>query len=121
MAKESNVTHLDKFGRIKLPASFRRAVEETSENEVFVTSKDDKNIQIYPLTAWFDLVDNLHKEKRDDPLMRRFLMKTNYNGQKARVDRYGRVQIPSFLRKKIGPEGKIAINLREDHLELMSS
>jgi len=35
MAKESNITHLDKFGRIKLSASFRRAVEETSENEVF--------------------------------------------------------------------------------------
>ena len=36
---------------------------------------DDKNIQIYPLTAWFELVDNLHKGKRDDLLLRKFLMK----------------------------------------------
>jgi DNA-binding transcriptional regulator/RsmH inhibitor MraZ len=84
-----------------------------------VTSTDDRTVQIYPLAAWFELVDNLHKGKRDDLLLRKFLMKTNYNGQKAKVDKYGRVQIPGFLRKKIDLEGKIAISQREDHLKLM--
>ena len=84
-----------------------------------MTSMDDKNIQIYPLATWHELVDNLYKEKKDDPLLRQFLMKTNYNGQKVEIDKYGRIHIPSFLRKKIRMEGEITIEGREDHLELM--
>jgi len=121
MTKESNIIHLDKSGRIKLPLAFRRAVEKTAAGEVFVTSMDDRNIQIYPLAAWFELVDNLHKGKRDDPLLRQFLMKANYNGQKARLDKYGRVQIPGFLRKKIKLDGKIATEEREGHLGLKTA
>jgi MraZ protein len=110
---------LDEKGRVAIPAAFRKAIEQSGESEVFVTSTDDKNIQIYSLTAWFELVDKLCKEKKDDPLLRQFLMKTNYNDQKADIDKYGRIHIPSFLRKKIKLEGKIGIEAREDHLELM--
>jgi hypothetical protein len=50
-------------------------MEQSGEREVFVTSTDDRTVQIYPLAAWFELVDNLHKGKRDDLLLRKFLMK----------------------------------------------
>lgn len=84
-----------------------------------MTSTDDKNVQIYPLATWLELVGGLQRGKRDDPLLRQFLMKTNYNGQKARVGRHGRVKIPGFLRHKIRPDGEIAIEEGVDHLELM--
>jgi len=119
MLKGSATTTMDRWGRIKIPSDFLKTFKEKFGNEVFVTSTDDRNIQIYPLAAWFKLVDNLHKGKRDDLLLRKFLIKTNYNGSKARVDKYGRVQIPGFIMKKIGLEGKINIEGREDHLELI--
>jgi len=111
-------TSIDRWGRIRIPSDFLKTFKEKFGNEVFVTSTDDRNLQIYPLAAWFELVDNLHKGKRDDLLLRKFLVKTNYNGSKARVDKYGRVQIPGFIMKKIGLEGKIAFVQWEDHLEL---
>jgi division/cell wall cluster transcriptional repressor MraZ len=118
MLRGSATAILDKKGRIVLPAAFRKAIEQT-DGEVFVTSMDDKNVRIYPLTAWLQLVGGLDRGKRNDPLQRQFLMKTNYNGQKARIDKYGRIQIHGFLRKKIKLEGKIAIEEREDYLELI--
>jgi MraZ protein len=120
MLKGNATAILDERGRVAIPTAFRKAIEHTGESEVFVTSMDNKNIQIYPLMAWFEFVDNLQKGKKDHPLLRQFLIKTNYNGQKVGIDRFGRVQIPGFLRKKIKLEGKIAISQREDHLELMS-
>jgi DNA-binding transcriptional regulator/RsmH inhibitor MraZ len=104
---------------VAIPAAFRKAIEQAGENEVFVTSTDDKTVQIYPLTAWLQLVGGRDKGKRGNPLLRQFLMKANYNGQKAGIDRFGRVQIRGFLRKKIKLKGKINIEGREDHLELM--
>jgi len=47
------------------------------------------------------------------------LIDASLNGQIARVDRFGRIQIPGFLKKKIRLEGEIVIEEREDHLELM--
>jgi DNA-binding transcriptional regulator/RsmH inhibitor MraZ len=91
---------IDKWGRIRIPSNFLKTFKEKFGNEVFVTSTDDRNLQIYRLAAWFELVDNLHKGKRDDLLLREFLIKTNYNGSKARVDKYGRVQIPGFINEE---------------------
>jgi division/cell wall cluster transcriptional repressor MraZ len=118
MLRGSATAILDERGRVAIPAAFRKAIEHTGEREVFVTSTDDKNIQIYTLAAWHELVDNLYKGKKDDPLLRQFVMKTNYNGQRAKIDKYGRIQIHSLLRKKIKLEGKINIEGREDHLIL---
>jgi len=108
----------DRWGRVRIPSDFLKTFKEKFENGVFVTSTDDRNIQIYPLATWFKFIDNLLKGKKDHPLLRQFLMKTNFNGQKAKIDKYRRVQIPRFLRKRIKLKGEIAFIQREDHLEL---
>jgi len=110
---------IDKWGRVKIPSDMLKSFKEKFGNEVFVTSMDDRNIQIYPLATWHELADNIHRTKKDDPLLRRFLMKANYNGQIIRIDRFGRIRIPGFFRKKIKLEGEKSISLKEDHLELM--
>jgi len=66
VAIKSDITRADKFGRIKLPSAFCRTVEETSDGEIFITSTDDRTIEIYPLAAWHARVDKLLKEKKDD-------------------------------------------------------
>jgi DNA-binding transcriptional regulator/RsmH inhibitor MraZ len=118
MEKESNIIRLDKLGRIRLSSALRRVVEASGEGEVFVSSTDDRTIKIYPLAAWHARVGKLFKEKKDDPLLRQFLVKANYNGQMARVDGFGRIRIPALLRRKIKQEGEIVIEERKDHMEL---
>jgi DNA-binding transcriptional regulator/RsmH inhibitor MraZ len=109
---------IDKWGRIKLPADFMETCKEESVDEIFITSTDDSTVEIYPLAIWHQRVDKLLKERRKDPLLRRFLMKANYNGQVARVDRFGRVRIPGLLRKKIRLEGVLTLEEGEGYLEL---
>jgi len=110
---------IDRWGRIKIPSDFMKTCRKESGNEVFVTSTDDRTLKIYHLAAWHARVDKLLKERKKDPLLRRFLMKANYNGQVARVDRFGRVQIPGPLRKRISRlEGRIVIEEGKGYLEL---
>ena len=119
MIKKCHVTRLDKFGRVRLPSASRSVAEDASVSEVFVTSVDDRTIQIYQLMAWYELLDKMPKTKKVDPLLRKFLMKANYNGHIVRVDRFGRIQIPGFLRQRLKLEGEIKIEENEDRLELM--
>jgi DNA-binding transcriptional regulator/RsmH inhibitor MraZ len=109
---------IDKGGRIRIPPDFMKICKEESGDEVFITSTNDRTLKIYPLSAWHARVDELLREKKDDPLLRQFLMKANYTGQVAGVDGFGRVRIPGLLRNKIRLEGWIAIEEKEGHLEL---
>jgi DNA-binding transcriptional regulator/RsmH inhibitor MraZ len=116
--KDNLIARMDKWGRIRIPSGFLSIFKENLGSEVFVTSTDDRTIIVYPLAAWHAKVYKLLKGKKDDPLLRQFLMKANYNGQIAGIDRFGRVRIPSLLRGKISLEGDIAIEERDDHLVL---
>jgi DNA-binding transcriptional regulator/RsmH inhibitor MraZ len=115
--KDNLTARVDKWGRIRIPSGFLSIFKENLGSEVFVTSTDDRTIIVYPLAGWHAKVSNL-KGKKHDPLLRKFLMKANYNGQIAGIDRFGRVRIPGLLRGKISLEGDIAIELRDDHLVL---
>lgn len=43
---------LDMWGRFRLPADFLKICKEEFENEVFITSTDDRTLKIYRLAAW---------------------------------------------------------------------
>jgi len=96
--KENLTARVDKWGRIRIPSGFLSIFKENLGSGVFVTSTDDRTIIVYPLAAWHAKVYKLLKEKKDEPLLRQFLMKANYNGQLAGIDRLGRVRIPGLLR-----------------------
>jgi DNA-binding transcriptional regulator/RsmH inhibitor MraZ len=119
MFKKRENAGFDKWGRIRLPADFLKTCKEESGDEVFVISTDDRTFQIYPLAAWHARVGKLFKVKKDDPLLRQFLVKANYNGQVAKVDGFGRIRIPALLRRKIKQKGEIAIEEKENHLDLV--
>ncbi len=52
MIRGGPTTTLHKFGRFRIPAKFRKAIEENYGKEVFITSFDLKHILIYPLAEW---------------------------------------------------------------------
>ena len=118
MFKRREKVQFDRWGRFRLPVGFLKNCIKEYGDEVFITTTYDRTLQIYPLVAWLVRVEKLLKEKKRDPLLGLFLMKANYNGQVARLDRFGRVQIPGLLRKRIKLEGVINVEEREGHLEL---
>lgn len=118
MLKGSSTTTFDKFRRFRIPAKFRKIIEEKYGKEVFVTSFSLKNIRIYPLAEWDKFASIICLRIKEDPKARRLALRINRLGIKTEIDKYGRVMIHKLLRDKINLEGKITIEGREDHLIL---
>jgi len=118
MLKGSSVTTLDKWGRIRIPAKFRRIIDEKYGKEIFVTSFDQKNILIFSMAEWENITSPIGERARDNPTLRKFVIRINRLGMMKKMDRQGRILIHDLLRKRINLEGKIVVEGKEDHLVL---
>lgn len=118
MLTGTSTATLDKFGRIRIPARFRKIIEEKYGKEVFVTSFSLKNIRIYPLAEWDKFASIICERIKEDPKAMRLALRINRLGMKTEMDKHGRVMIHKLLRDRINLEGKITIEGREDHLVL---
>jgi MraZ protein len=108
----------DGKGRLKLPATFRAAIESRYGNEFFVTSLDGDSVLIYPLEVWKRIEDQLAEKSSFKPAVKRFRNSTNYYGQVAEMDAQGRILIHPFLRARAGIDGEVAVIGQHDHLEV---
>lgn len=118
MLKGSSITTLDKWGRVKIPVRFRKIIEEKYGKEVFVTSFDQKNVLIYPLAEWKKITSPIDGIDKENPSLRKFVIRINRLGMMKEMDRQGRILINDLLRKRINLEGKIVVEGKEDHLVL---
>jgi MraZ protein len=91
-------TRVDEKGRLKLPAEFKRRVDELYGPQFYITSTDGKRAQIYPLKEWEKIEASLATMSPFDPVRKKFLDVTNYYGQMAEMDAQGRLLIPQKLR-----------------------
>jgi MraZ protein len=96
---------VDEKGRLKLPASIVQYLEGIGERKVFITTLDESEARIYPLSVWRETERMLQEpgedfEERSDVA----LVAANY-GQDADIDAQGRVTLPGDLRKILGLEG----------------
>lgn len=118
MLKGSSTATFDKFGRVGIPAKFRKIIEEKYGKEVFITSFDLKNIRIYPLAEWENITSGIGEKMEQNPKLRRFMLGINRLGMKTEMDKHGRLMIHKLLRDKINLEGRIVVEGRKDHLVL---
>jgi len=119
MLKGRSITILDKWGRVRIPAKFRRVIEEKYGNKVFVTSIDMNDILIYPISVWKKLMSEIDKLDKELIIIEA-AEKTNLLGMKTEIDKCGKVSIHKSLRDKISLEGKVVVEGSEDHLVLTS-
>jgi len=105
-------------GRIRIPAKFRKPIEEKYGKEVFITSMDGEHIQIFPLEEWKETAKIAREVAINDPTMRSFLIRINMSGIVREIDRWGRVLIHKELRDNINIKGKVIIEGRKNHLRL---
>ncbi len=118
MLKGSSVTTLDKWGRVRIPAKFKRIIEEEYGKDIFTTSFDQKNILIYPLSEWENITVPIGEKAKENPTLRNFVIIINRLGMKTEMDKYGRILIHELLRNRVNLKGEIVIEGKENHLVL---
>ena len=52
MFRGNHPARVDEKGRLKLPAEFKRRVDEFYGPQFYITSKDGRRAEIYPLREW---------------------------------------------------------------------
>lgn len=109
MLRGNYPARIDSKGRLKVPTSFRRFIEEKHGSAVYVTSLTGECVRVYPLPEWEGIEQRLLALPSMDPVRRKFLDRTNYYGQQSAMDSQGRVLIQPLLRKSAGMVGDVAV------------
>jgi len=120
---------VDEKGRLKVPADFKALLqagpEETEGKQLFyITSKDGKRAEVWPLKAWEAVEAKLATIPNLNPAKQKFLDVTSYYGQMAEMDNQGRLLIPQVLREsaRVGNEGPadVVVFGKQDYLEVVN-
>ena len=107
---------VDDKGRLKIPADFRKLIEEKYGSDCFITSIDGERATVYPLPVWYDFQARLAKVPSTSIAKAKLLERVNYFGQPATIDQQGRVLIPSILREVAAIAEDVVVLGSTDHL-----
>ncbi len=121
MFRGNHPTRVDEKGRLKMPADYKREVDEVYGPQFYITSLDGKRAKVYPLKSWEAIELSLQKLSPMDPVRRKFLDVTNYYGQMAEMDAQGRLLIPQLLRDSATVKGEVNVLGQQDHLEVVNA
>ena len=121
MFRGNHPTRVDEKGRLKLPAEFKRRVDELYGPQFYITSMDGKRAQVYPLKEWEQIEAALAKMSPMDPVRKKFLDVTNFYGQMAEMDAQGRVLIPQKLRELAKVTGDVNVMGAQTLLEVVNA
>ena len=118
MFRGNHPARVDEKGRLKLPAEFKRRVDEVYGPQFFITSKDGERAEIWPLKEWERIEETLANSP-SSAAKQKFLDATNYYGQQVELDSQGRLLIPQMLRDKAGLKGDVAVLGQQKKLVVM--
>ncbi|HEX6803330.1 MAG TPA: division/cell wall cluster transcriptional repressor MraZ [Terriglobales bacterium] len=118
MFRGNHPTRVDEKGRLKVPAEFKRVVDEKYGQQFYITSFDGKVAQVYPFEEWERIEQKLAGLSTFNPTKRKFLDRTNYWGQQVEIDGQGRLLMPQLLREAAGLKGEVAVTGMLTYLEV---
>jgi MraZ protein len=121
MFRGNHPTRVDEKGRLKLPADYKREVDELYGAQFYITSLDGRRAKVYPLKSWEAIEASLQKMSPMDPVRKKFLDVTNYYGQMAEMDAQGRLLIPQLIRDSATVKGEVNVLGSQDHLEVVNA
>ena len=107
---------VDDKGRLKIPADFRKFIEDKYGADCFITSIDGEHAILYPMPVWYDFQARLAKVPSTSIAKQKMLERVNYYGHAATIDGQGRVLIPSVLREVAGIADDVVVLGNNDHL-----
>lgn len=108
MFRGNHPTRVDEKGRLKIPADFKRLVDENFGAKFFITSVDGERAQVWPLAEWEKQETKL-AAMPSIPAKRKLLDRISYYGQETEMDAQGRVLIPQVLREAGKLVGDVAV------------
>lgn len=118
MFRGNHPTRVDEKGRLKLPAEFKRQIEEKYGKQVYITSKDGRVAEVYPLKEWEKIEEKLAQIPSFNPAKKKFLDRVNYFGQVSEMDVQGRVLVPQILREAAKIAGDVVVFGMMTYLEV---
>jgi MraZ protein len=118
MFRGNHPTRVDDKGRLKVPAEFKRVIDEKYAQRFYITSLDGTIAQIYPFEEWERIEQRLASLSTFNPAKKKFLNRTNYYGQVVEMDGQGRLLIPQTLRDSAHIRGEVAVLGHLNHLEV---
>ena len=118
MFRGNHPTRVDEKGRLKLPAEFKRLVDELYGTQFYITSKDGRRAEIYPLSEWQKIEEKVAQIPSMNPARKKFLDRVNYYGQMAEMDAQGRVLLPQILRETAKLAGDAVVFGQQTYLEV---
>ena len=120
MFRGNHPTRVDEKGRLKVPAEFKRLIDEKYGAQFYITSLDGKVAQVYPFEEWQRIEEKLARLSNFNPTKKKFLNRTNYYGQQVEIDGQGRLLIPALLRESADIKGEVAVVGNLTYLEVQS-
>ena len=103
---------------MKVPAEFKRVIDEKYGTQFYITSLDGKVAQIYPFEEWERIEQKLAGLSTFNPTKKKFLSRVNYWGQQVEMDGQGRLLIPQLLRENAAIKGEVAVLGNLTYLEV---
>ena len=118
MFRGNHPTRVDQKGRLKVPAEFKRVIDEKYGQQFYITSLDGDVAQVYPFEEWERIEQKLAGLSTFNPTKKKFLSKVNYWGQVVEMDGQGRLLIPQLLRDSAQIKGEVAVSGYQTYLEV---
>ena len=118
MFRGNHPTRVDEKGRLKVPAEFKRVIDEKYAQKFYITSLDGIVAQVYPFEEWERIEQKLAALSTYNPTKKKFLKRTNYYGQVVEMDGQGRLLVPQILREAAQIRGEVAVLGNLTYLEV---
>jgi len=118
MFRGNHPTRVDEKGRLKVPAEFKRVIDEKYNAQFYITSLDGKVAQLYPFEEWERIEQKLAALSTYNPTKKKFLARVNYWGQTVEMDGQGRLLMPQLLRDSAQIKGEVAVTGNLTYLEV---
>jgi len=118
MFRGNHPTRVDEKGRLKVPAEFKRVIDEKYSTQFYITSLDGKVAQLYPFEEWERIEQKLAGLSTFNPTKKKFLARVNYYGQQVEMDGQGRLLVPQLLRESAQIKGEVAVLGNLTYLEV---
>ena len=118
MFRGNHPARVDEKGRLKVPAEFKRVIDEKYGNQFYITSLDGKVAQVYPFEEWERIEQKLASLSTYNPTKKKFLDRVSYYGQQVEMDNQARLLLPQILRNAAHLDGEVTVFGMRTYLEV---
>lgn len=101
MFRGTHEAKIDEKGRLKLPADFMKLiVEKNYGSQFFITSRDGRSAEVWPLPEWVKEEEKKAALPEDDEAKMTWMEVVNHFGQQVEIDKQDRLMLPKILRER---------------------